>query len=184
MFSIVWLGRWQRILSWPKAAHPLLWRLCRIDLLYAHLAMSFVFNHLDAPRHRRGSPWSVGRCPRQSMKAGRKALNNLFFSTPNSNRLRDGVYERICVRHPIQRSNRFVVPEPPAKSPDGLVIRGCNPEHQEDKISSLRRHGCHGKRFDTYVTPYLAGRAQRYFVLVRISVVQYELALYPTQVSD
>src|ERR1700712_2314907 len=28
--------------------------------------------------------------------------------------------------------------------------------------------------------PYLAGRAQRYFVLVRISVVQYELALYLT----
>jgi hypothetical protein len=51
---------------------------------------------------------------------------------------------------------------------------------QEDKISSLRRRGCHGKRFDTFVTPYLAGRAQRYFVLVRISVVQYELALYLT----
>jgi hypothetical protein len=27
----------------------------------------------------------------------------------------------------------------------------------EDKISSLRRRGCHGKRFDTFVTPYLAG---------------------------
>jgi hypothetical protein len=61
------------------------------------------------------------------MKAGRKALNNLFFFY--SNRLRDGVYERICVRHPIQRSNRLVGPEPPAKSPDGQVIPGCNPEH-------------------------------------------------------
>jgi hypothetical protein len=50
---------------------------------------------------------------------------------------------------------------------------------QEDKISSLRRRGCHGKRFDTFVTPYLAG-VQRYFVPVRFSVVQYELALYLT----
>jgi hypothetical protein len=48
---------------------------------------------------------------------------------------------------------------------------------QEDKISSFRRRGCHGKRFDTFVTPYLAGHVQRYFVLVRIIVVQYELAL-------
>src|ERR1700734_1827141 len=54
---------------------------------------------------------------------------------------------------------------------------------QEDKISSLRRRGCHGKRFDTFVTPYLAG-VQRYFVLVRISVVQYELALNLTAAAS
>jgi hypothetical protein len=44
---------------------------------------------------------------------------------------------------------------------------------QEDKISSLRRRGCHGKRFDTFVTPYLAGpyNAISYW---------YELALFST----
>ena len=49
---------------------------------------------------------------------------------------------------------------------------------QEDKISSSRRCGCHGKRFDTFViTLNLAGRVQRYFVLVQIIVDQYKLAL-------
>jgi len=44
------------------------------------------------------------------------------FSTPTASAIRDGVYERICVRHPIQRSNRLVVPEPHTKSSDGQVI--------------------------------------------------------------
>jgi hypothetical protein len=61
------------------------------------------------------------------MKAGGKTFDYLFFF--DSNRLCDGVYERIWVRHPIQRSNRLVGPEPPVKAPDGQVIPGCNPEH-------------------------------------------------------
>jgi hypothetical protein len=37
------LGIWQRF-----ATKWAIWRLCRIDLLYAHLDVSFIFNHLDA----------------------------------------------------------------------------------------------------------------------------------------
>jgi hypothetical protein len=112
------------------------------------------------------------------MKAGRKALNNLFFFY--SNRLRDGVNKLVCVPHPIQCSNRLIASSHLQRLLTDTLFPAAILRIQEDKISSLRPRGCHGKRFDTFVTPCLAGRVQYYFVLVRIIVVQYELALYLT----
>jgi hypothetical protein len=76
-----------------------------------------------------------------------------------------------------QRPNLIVVSKSCAKASDGHVIPGRNPEHPGRQNLIIKAARCHGKRFDTIGTLNLAGRAQRYFVLVRISVVQYELAL-------